>query len=168
METTIYRLICLILRTRVSLLSIAITLRAKFEGWLKFELADQLSTIYSDTRVEEHVNGSHIDIHSNNSLIELKTPNASYVTKGCIKKTCTITDNIDSIIADIDKLNTIGRTSKQYSHGYIAFVLFPIDTTKYLVHINRVVNYLGTGSHICHGPIIINGVRTYVLVARVF
>ena len=166
MEATIFRLLCQILQNNAPLLSIAISQRAKFEGWLKFELAAELKQRYLDTRVEESVNGLHIDIHSNKSLIELKTPNTSYSTKGCVNRICTITDNINGIISDIHKLCSI--IPRPYNNGYVAFVMFPVDAKKYQYHINRVINHLGRPLHVCQGPVMINLFKTYVFVAKVF
>lgn len=166
MESEIYELICQILRQNDSLIEIAIKQRARFEGWLKFELANELKKSYDDTRVEKQVNRKLVDVFANNSLIELKTPNTNYKIPGVDKtKSRRITKNIDEINYDIDKLSTnkIG-----FASGYIAFVLFPVDCTDYQKHINCVVSHLGKGSPVCQGHVIINQFKTYVFVAKVF
>lgn len=166
MEATIFQLLCTILQGNSSLLKIAIAQRAKFEGWLKFELAHELKKLfYYDTRVEEPVSGFHIDIHSNQSLIELKTPNTSYKTKGCVNRTCTITDNINSIIDDINKLNTI--VPGAYNNGYIAFVLFPVDKVKHVNHVNKVISALSTRAKTASGYLTIGGFPLFVFAAKV-
>ena len=165
MESTILQLLCEILKRNASLLTIAITQRAKFEGWLKFELAHELKKKYIDTRVEEPVSGFHIDIHSNQSLIELKTPNTSYRMKGCVNRTCTITDNINSIIDDINKLSTI--VPGVYNNGYIAFVLFPVDKVKYVNHVNKVISALPAGAKTVSDHLTIGGFSLFVFVAKV-
>lgn len=126
-----------ILTSRQDLVFIAIKQRAKFEGWLKFELANELRKLYPDTCVEKCMpyKGSEklVDVFSNNSCIELKTPNTSYRHDGCENRTRPITSNIDSIINDINALKDIGV------NGYIAFVLFPIDNNgKYQSHIDKI------------------------------
>ena len=166
MEVTIFQLICAILNRNTSLLTIAIAQRAKFEGWLKFELADKLKKRFKDTRVEEPVSDFHIDIHSNQSLIELKTPNTNYKTKGCTKRTCAITDNINGIIKDINKLSTI--VPGLYNNGYVAFVLFPVDKVKYLNYVNKVIRALPSGAKTASGNLTIRGFPLFVFVAKVF
>ena len=167
MESLLFELICRILHRNQSLLSIAISQRAKFEGWLKFELAAELKKLYKDTRVEEPVKGFHIDIHSNQSLIELKTPNTSYKTKGCDDRICTITDNINGIISDINKLSAI--VPGLYNNGYIAFVMFPIgNNDRYSVHINKIQESLGSSPVTYQWLEVVAGFKTYVFVAKVF
>lgn len=122
-----------ILTSRQDLVFIAIKQRAKFEGWLKFELANELRKLYSDTCVEKCMSGKLVDVFSNNSCIELKTPNTSYRHDGCENRTRPITNNIASIIDDINALKKIGVD------GYIAFVMFPIDNNgKYQSHIQKI------------------------------
>lgn len=170
MELLIFQLLCKLLKSNATLLSIAIHQRAKFEGWLKFELAKELKKSYKDTRVEEHSNGSLVDIITNSSLLELKTPNTSYTNNNCINKVCAITDNINGIISDIQKLRSINNTCTKYHNGYIAFVLFPIDNgNKYQAHINKIRSALGAyTSYIYDGVLAIKGVPVYVFVAKVF
>lgn len=168
MENTIFQLLCHILQSNAPLLSIAISQRAKFEGWLKFVLANGLNNAFSNTCVEESIDKSLVDICCNNSLIEIKTPNTSYTANGCVNKVCAVTDNINGIIADIYKLNKIHNKSRKYVHGYIAFVMFPVDENKYQYHINKVINHLGSPLHVRQGPVMINQFKTYVFVARVF
>lgn len=123
MEVLINNLIVSILKANMDLVEIALIQRAKFEGWLKFELVNRLRKMYDDSRVEFAVDDvGFVDIMSNNCLIELKTPNTSYIVAGCEKHTRPVTMNINSIIHDIGKL----RKQSQMS-GYIAFVLFPLD-----------------------------------------
>lgn len=137
MEQQLNDILVNILTSRHDLVFIAIKQRAKFEGWLKFELANELIKLYSDTCVEKCMpyKGSEklVDIFSNNSCIELKTPNTSYRHDGCENRTRPITNNIDSIINDINALKEIGV------NGYIAFVMFPIDNNgKYQSHIDKI------------------------------
>jgi len=76
MEKNLNKLIKSILNKRKDLVGIALLQRAKFEGWLKFELANELKKMYADTVVEYHLKkmNAHVDIYSNQSLIELKHP----------------------------------------------------------------------------------------------
>ncbi len=133
MEQQLNDILVNILTSRQDLVFIAIKQRAKFEGWLKFELANELRKLYSDTCVEKCMSGKLVDVFSNNSCIELKTPNTSYRHDGCENRTRPITSNIDSIINDINALKKIGVD------GYIAFVMFPIDNNgKYQSHIKKI------------------------------
>ena len=133
MEQQLNDILVNILTSRQDLVFIAIKQRAKFEGWLKFELANELRQRYTDTCVEKCMSGKLVDVFSNNSCIELKTPNTSYRYDGCENRTRPITDNIASIINDINALKKIGVD------GYIAFVMFPIDNNgKYQSHIKKI------------------------------
>ena len=131
-------LIVRILKDNEDLVFIAIRQRAKFEGWLKFELSRKL-LVYPDLEVERpypNDKNQHADIYANNAFIELKTPNTNYRYDKCITCTRPITVNITSIIADINKLRKIENSKK-----YVAFVLFPIDEENlYSEHINRIEN----------------------------
>ena len=133
MEQQLNDILVNILTSRQELVFIAIKQRAKFEGWLKFELANELRKLYRDTCVEKCMSGKLVDVFSNDSCIELKTPNTSYRHDGCENRTRPITNNIDSIINDINALKKIGVD------GYIAFVMFPIDNNcKYQSHIDKI------------------------------
>ena len=133
MEQQLNDILVNILTSRQDLVFIAIKQRAKFEGWLKFELANELRKLYPDTCVEKCMSGKLVDVFSNNSCIELKTPNTSYRHDGCENRTRPITNNIASIIDDINALKKIGVD------GYIAFIMFPIDNNgKYKSHIDKI------------------------------
>lgn len=54
MQTILLLLIENIITNNNDLVLMAIKQRAKFEGWLKFELAHQLKMNYSNTMVEYH------------------------------------------------------------------------------------------------------------------
>ena len=138
MEKELNKLIVSILKDNDKLVFIAIKQRAKFEGWLKFQLAHKL--LEEDDKVEVErpypTNGKlHADIYAKNAFIELKTPNTNYRYKQCISCNRPVTKNITSIIEDINKLRSIEENEK-----YIAFVIFPIDQKekKYLEYIQRV------------------------------
>ena len=133
MEQQLNDILVNIMKSRQDLVFIAIKQRAKFEGWLKFELANELRQRYTDTCVEKCMSGKLVDVFSNDSCIELKTPNTSYRHDGCENRTRPITNNIASIIDDINALKKIGVD------GYIAFIMFPIDNNgKYKSHIDKI------------------------------
>ena len=128
MEKELNKLIVSILEDNDKLVFIAIKQRAKFEGWLKFQLAHKL--LEEDDKVEVErpypTNGKlHADIYAKKAFIELKTPNTNYRYKQCFPCNRPITKNITSIIEDINKLRSIEENKK-----YIAFVIFPIDQDK--------------------------------------
>lgn len=169
MEGLLNQLIYKILTSNQSLVTIALQQRAKFEGWLKFELANELKINYADTIVEYHLKGlnAHVDIYSNRSLIELKTPNTSYKANGCINATKPITDNMNGIIGDIQKLRSISSKAL-YAGGYIAFVMFPLDPkSTYQQHVNKIKHNIKTGK-IVETKITINDVDLLIFTAKVF
>jgi len=124
-------LICNILKKEDNqrLLSIAVSQRAKFEGWLKFELASKLKTQFPDTSVEYPAGTKHVDIYFENTLLELKTPNTNFRIEGVETKSRPITKNIRSVIDDELKLHEIFIKNEVPAafEGYFSFVLFPID-----------------------------------------
>lgn len=131
-----------ILESNQDLLNIAVKQKSKFEGWLKFELAHALKQKYCDTRVEYPITDtkSHVDIYTNESFIELKTPNTNYQKEICEDCTRPITMNVTSIIGDIKKLNNPAILGKK---RYIAFVMFPLDAHgAYKRHTDKIVPYL--------------------------
>lgn len=131
-----------ILRSRLPLISVAVQRRAKFEQWLKFELAfacEQHGA--TDLEVEAPSGESYrsdLAFRYQGVLyhVELKTPNTNWRIPGVRKKSRPITRNIASVEKDARKLvECEGR-------GLIAFVLFPIPTgsdqwKEYLERISR-------------------------------
>ena len=119
-----------ILRQRSSLTSIAAVQRAKFEGWLKFELADrairegatdvQLEAAIANESQTKHRSDIYFCYDDTGYHLELKTANSNWKMPGVSSKTRPITKNFDGIIADGRKLLT---TNDQ---GLVLFVLFPI------------------------------------------
>lgn len=169
MEKILNDMIVTILSYNSDLMMLALSKRAKFEGWLKFELANILSRTYSDTEVERSTvsDGSivHVDIYSNKSWIELKTSNTSYKADGCSDLTRPVTANVHSILHDIDKLRRI----KDPDERYIAFVMFPIDQAegKYTNHIQNVKNKLKKPASIVERIIQIKKIPVLVFTAKV-
>lgn len=125
MDKIINNAISDILKHRKDLLKIPIRQKAKFEGWLKFELAHYLEKIGMESvEVESKTyfkrDRTDITFFSNGSFysIELKTPNTNWRITGVQPRTRPITKNIQSVIEDAMKLNS--------TQGVVAFVLFPI------------------------------------------
>lgn len=136
MDKLIRKGIVQILSTNEDLLRIPVRQRAKFEGWLKFELASYLESVgMRHVEVESHVSWGRqrtdIAFSCNDEPygVELKTPNTNWRIPGVKSSTRPITRNIQSVIDDAIKLDS--------TMGIVAFVLFPIP-----LHDERWVMYL--------------------------
>lgn len=92
--------------------------RSKFEGWLKVELVGALAARGYDAVPEKDT----IDIVCGDAAIELKTINTSYVYEGVAYKQKPITDNVQSVIEDIEKLE---KTA--YALKAVVFAAFPLQ-----------------------------------------
>lgn len=125
METFIRKAIEKVLRNHEDLLRIAVKQRAKFEHWLKFELACEMSKndiecVEVESTYPSDITRADITFSNNGKIysIELKTPNTSWMIKGVNSKKKLKSRNIESIIKDIGKMKD--------RNGIIAFVLFPV------------------------------------------
>ena len=125
-----------ILETNRSLLKIPLRQKAKFEGWLKFELAHWLENqgvgqVEVESKVDYRRDRTDITFFHNNEpcSVELKTPNTNWKIPGVVNNGRPITINIQSVVDDAEKLNS--------TYGVVAFVLFPIP-----FHDNRWEEYL--------------------------
>lgn len=146
MDNIIRKGIATIIGNNTSLLRIPIRQRAKFEGWLKFELAYYLEEMGAkNVEVESKVpcGRSRADIAFVNNgeayTLELKTPNTNWKVKGVKRNTRPITKNVQSIIADAKKLNS--------ENGVVAFVLFPLPAgdNRWELYLNRINEETGLG-----------------------
>lgn len=142
MHDTIREWIAEVLESHRHLLTIAVRQRAKFEGWLKFELA-AVAERHGAQWVE--VETAPVDNGSSKKLfdlsftysgcrfdVELKTINLGLKVPGVINKHKPVTKNIKGIINDAHKL------ARYSDHGIVSFVLFPIPP-----HDSRWEKYLG-------------------------
>ncbi|SNT19401.1 hypothetical protein SAMN05446037_105020 [Anaerovirgula multivorans] len=143
-EATIMGCVREIIEKRRAVIDIASKQRAKYEGWLKFELVEWLLNSGVEDIVLEAPYGeyrSDIGFRFNNKqyYLELKTCNTNYRIKGAENKHKPITKNINSIIADVEKLR------KFESSGIVCFTLFPlpVDDTRYLQYIQRIEDSVG-------------------------
>ena len=114
-----------VLEQHRSLLNIAVRQRAKFEGWLKFELA-RYAEEHGATGVEVEApsdSGGRSDLsftcEGNRYDVELKTCNTNYRMPGVLDCTRPITKNIASVVDDGHKLRLC------HNQGIVAFCLFP-------------------------------------------
>lgn len=126
--------------------AVALRQRAKFEGWLKFELAAHMElsgaknvAVETSTSVQES-NRTRCDLSFEwdgaRFDLELKTPNTNWRMPGVLTSTRPITRNILSIIDDARKATSAVRKP------LVAFVLFPIPCgdlrwQQYLERISR-------------------------------
>ncbi len=118
-----------LLESRRDLITLAARHRAKFEHWLKFELATALDAHPRIAGIEPEAaygNDNRCDIacqtNAGKYLLELKTCNTSWRVKGCPPKTKPITDNVDGVIGDIEKL----RVGCKGAGGISVFLFFPV------------------------------------------
>lgn len=146
MDKYIKNAILNILEENKELLKIPLRQRAKFEGWLKFELAYYLEKDGNkDVGVEVQIsNNGASSIRADISFckddvryfVELKTPNTNWRIDGVNNSHRPITKNIDSIVSDNTKLINLDSGSK----GIVAFVLFPIpeESDQYFKYLGRI------------------------------
>lgn len=127
------------------LLAVAVRQRAKFEGWLKFELA-----LYA----EQH-GASAVEVEAPSGLgsrsdlsfgydgkrydVELKTSNTNWRMKGVLARTRPITKNIRGVIIDGGKLRQCP------GEGIVAFCLFPVEAgdSRWMDYLKRIGSELG-------------------------
>lgn len=131
-----------------AVLKIACQQRAKFEGWLKFELAVSLAQrsaiseiIFEDGYGEKKRSDLSFVFDSRKWFVEMKTANTSWRVEGVKNKTRPITMNIDGISEDIQILKENCLTNQ----GIDVFILFPVpyhiwkySSEKLLYHLNRI------------------------------
>lgn len=146
MDKVIRQGIVHILRKNKKLLRIPIRQKAKFEGWLKFELAHYLEEIGMENVEVESKNWFRRDRTDITFFdggepysVELKTPNTNWRVKGVSSNGRPITKNIQSIIDDAIKLNS--------PNGIVGFVLFPIPSCddRWEVYLNRINDNIHLG-----------------------
>lgn len=128
------------------ILDIHLPQRAKFERYLQSVLASRLKKKFADTQIEYPLGNKHVDIYANRTYIELKTPNTNYRLQGIEDKSRPITNNIEGVIEDIEKLRLLKEKGKD---GVVAFVLFPIDSDRddYLQHVEKIISALRNNSY---------------------
>jgi hypothetical protein len=137
-----------VISRRSRLLTLAARQRAKFEGWLKFELANTLAQQREIDSVDleyRYPTGGNSDLSfrlgSERWYVELKTANTNWRAQGVRDRIRPITGNVDAIIHDIIKL----REGCPPDNGMVAFVFFPVplriwDNERYLLeyHLQRI------------------------------
>jgi hypothetical protein len=127
------------------LLGIAVRQRAKFEGWLKFELALHAEHQgAADVQVEAASDaGARSDLSfvydGQRYDVELKTCNTNYRMKGVLACTRPITKNIAAVVIDGKKLQRCP------GEGIVAFCLFPVEAgdSRWMDYLRRIGSGLG-------------------------
>ncbi|OAV76077.1 hypothetical protein Barb7_00259 [Bacteroidales bacterium Barb7] len=133
-----------IIKSNRDLLKIPLKQKAKFEGWLKFELAYYLCQIKMENvevEYQSYYTRNRTDIvffHNDNFYsVELKTCNTNWGIDGINPNTRPITKNIQSVIDDAIKLNS--------TQGIVAFTIFPIpiNDNRWKKYIERIAEKTG-------------------------
>jgi len=116
---------------RTDVMAVAVPQRAKYEGWLKMELAAALDLHegVKDVNIEPSYplkGKADLSLRVNRTIwyLELKTSNTNWRATGLENRTRPITLNISQIIADIAKL----REKCPPAKGLMVFTLFPVPT----------------------------------------
>jgi len=138
-----------VLLAHSALVGIAVRQRAKFEGWLKFELAAFAEAKgMQDVRVEPstgELTRSRSDLTFSRSGerydIELKTCNTNYRMEGVLELTRPITKNLAAIIDDAKKLQVCA------GRGIVAVCIFPVcpGDRRWIGYLERISEGTGIG-----------------------
>jgi hypothetical protein len=144
MDAVVRRWVVEALGNHPRLLALAVRQRAKWEGWLKFELAARAEREgFVPVRVEAAYGQSRADVtlHRDGERydVELKTPNANWRIDGVERKGRPITKNIADIILDARKLALAPGT------GIVCFALFPVPRggNEWKTYLARIAGQLG-------------------------
>lgn len=115
-----------VLTARPEITRLAVCQRAKFEGWLKFELAAWAENAGAqDVILEAPLSTGQMradlgfTLGGMTHVVELKTPNANWRMDGVVVKGRPVTKNIASIVED-------GNKMRAGSGGIVAFTFFPV------------------------------------------
>jgi len=141
---SLYNLIILELAKRIESkigLSVFAKNRSKFECWIKVELID----ILVSSNISALPEVDRVDVCFENIGIELKTINTSINYPNTIKAKKPITDNVNGVVSDIEKLKT-----KSLKHKFVLFIVFPVkhDNAKWNIHLNRITKNLAEFKHL--------------------
>ena len=116
---------------RTDVMAVAVPQRAKYEGWLKMELAAALAHLEGVQMMDiepPYPRGGRADLSFQADrttwYVELKTSNTSWRASGLENRRRPIHKNISRIIADIAKL----REKCPPAKGLMVFTLFPVPT----------------------------------------
>lgn len=125
---------------RPELTCLAVGQRAKFEGWLKFELACKAihagaTDVVLEAPLPKGTTRADLGftLGETRHVVELKTPNANWRMPGVVNKGRPVTMNIEAIIID-------GRKMLEAGAGIVAFTLFPVPVgdTRWREYLHRI------------------------------
>ncbi|MGH2753650.1 MAG: hypothetical protein ACRDLB_04390 [Actinomycetota bacterium] len=125
-------------------LTLPLTQRAKFEGWLKVELGSELADLGHDVTLEAPVPGTRaradLAVAGNtDALIMLKTVNTNYRFPEVWNRTRPITKNVAGIAEDVVKLQL--RSDGQLGLAMaVVFPLSPDHREPFETYLQRVVS----------------------------
>jgi len=129
---------------RRDVMSVAVPQRAKYEGWLKMEMAAALALHedFKDVNIEPSYplkGKADLSLRVDRTIwyLELKTSNTNWRARGLANRTRPITLNISQIIADIAKL----REKCPPAKGLMVFTLFPVPTQIWEEHDRAQLSY---------------------------
>jgi hypothetical protein len=134
-----------VLTARPEITRLALCQRAKFEGWLKFELAAKAEQAGAqDLVLEAPLPMGHaradlgFQLEGGSYVVELKTSNANWRAAGIVSKGRPVTKNIASVVED-------GMKMRQAGGGIVAFTLFPVPVgdNRWRVYLRRIADELG-------------------------
>jgi hypothetical protein len=137
-----------VIQEHATLLALAVRQRAKFEGWLKFELAAYAMQMGAQRvevergRRDDDADTSRSDVsfiyEGTRYDIELKTPNTNWRMPGVLSAGRPITKNVADIIADGRKL------ARSVGQGLLAFVMFPVPPRdrRWTHYLDRIAEHL--------------------------
>ncbi len=141
-DTLVRQWIAEIIRAHPALLALAIRQRAKFEGWLKFELAAYAQSKGMQNVSVEAATGDSIRSRGDLTFsyaggrcdVELKTCNTNWRMPGVLDLTRPITKNIAAVVEDAKKLQACA------GKGIIAFCIFPIpcNDMRWTLYLERI------------------------------
>lgn len=129
MDKILRQWIVQVIRQNESIIRIALRQRAKFEGWLKFEMAafaesNGATTVEVETPSNSGETRERADfsfVYSGEKYdVELKTSNTNWRMAGVVNTTRPITENVAKIVRDAKKLR------QSSNKGLVAFVMFPV------------------------------------------
>jgi hypothetical protein len=119
----------ILLLSRKDVALLACQQRAKFEGWLKFELASALKGKAGFDRIileDSYATNGRSDISfeyaGNKWFVEMKTANTNWRAENLENLSRPVTRNMDGITEDIIVL----REKSTPAHGLAVFCIFPI------------------------------------------
>ena len=140
---------------------IAVRQRAKFEGWLKLELAHALEGAgLTDIRLEcQYMGRKKADlafrIEGSRCFVELSMCNTSWRVEGVEPATRPITKNVRHVLRDIEKLKMV----KEPDLGIALALFFPVPTSWSVQHLLDRIRNIKDGEELLREPYVLDTVE---------